>query len=227
MNDMTCDQFDLQVEELALGHLDEPQRGRLLTHAAGCPACQSQLDTLAGLSDQLLVLAPEHEPPAGFEQRVLERLGSSVRADGHPPARRHRWLAAAAAVAALGVGAGGWAVGHQSGTRATSAPANARSGVARSGAITTAAGARVGTVSLVGGAQPYVLVTLDHPQPGSAEVYCELVSPSGGAVRVGSWSYDDVAASVWAIGIQRDLLDAVAMNVVTDDGVVVASAALS
>jgi hypothetical protein len=223
VTDLTCDQFDLHVEELALGHLDEPQRGQLLAHAAACPACQTQLDALAGLSDQLLVLTPEHDPPAGFEQRVLERLRPSVRVDGPPPARRHRWLAAAAAAVVLGVGAGGWAVGHQSGARSASAPAVARS----SGAITTAGGARVGMVRLVGGAQPYVLVTLDHPQPGSTEVYCELVSPSGAAVRVGSWSYEDVAASVWAVGIDPDLLDAVAMNVVTEDGTVVAAATLT
>lgn len=227
MSDLTCERVDELADDLVLGHLDEPQRGRLLAHVERCPACRARVDGLADLVDRMLVLAPEHEPPAGFEARVLARIGAASRGThavaatagaGHrrPP---RRWLVAVVAAAALVVGA---LVGVAAG-RTGRTPSE----VARSGIITRADDVRVGTVALVRASRPYVLVTIDHPQPGGAEVYCDLQTADGRTVRVGSWSYDDVMTNVWAAGISADLLDAVGMQVVTEDGTVVASADLA
>ncbi len=100
---ITCDQFDLAADELALGQVDEPTRSRLLVHAANCPHCHSLLESLGTVADRLLLVAPQVEPPAGFESRVLARLDAGVPS----PVRRStrvRWLAAAV-VAILVAGA--------------------------------------------------------------------------------------------------------------------------
>lgn len=79
---VTCDELREAAPELALGGIDDPERARLFAHAAGCPACQARLDELALLVDQLLVAAPELEPPAGFEGRVLDHLATAAAGGG-------------------------------------------------------------------------------------------------------------------------------------------------
>jgi Putative zinc-finger len=91
--------------ELALGIADGEERAWALEHLAGCPACRTHLERLSSTADELTLLAPAAEPPAGFEGRVTGELA--------PPPRRPRWTqrltipalaaAAAAAVAALAV----------------------------------------------------------------------------------------------------------------------------
>jgi hypothetical protein len=75
---ISCDEFDQGVDELAVGTLGEPERGILLDHAAGCPACEARLNWLAGLADRLLLLVPEVEPPAGFEAGAMARMGGAT-----------------------------------------------------------------------------------------------------------------------------------------------------
>src|SRR4051812_9947629 len=134
MTDVTCESFDDAVAELATGSIAEPERSRLLAHAAHCPTCQAQLDGLAVTVDQLLLLAPAIEPTVGFEARALARMGA------RPPARRNRLapllIAAAAAVIALVLGIGlGRASTKDDGTVATAS-------------VVTTSGTTVGHVSL-------------------------------------------------------------------------------
>jgi hypothetical protein len=88
------------LPEIALGIADGEQRARALAHIAGCPDCRRELEQLASLTDELIALAPQREPPPGFENRVLDRF--PVRQPTRPP-RRHRLrrLAFAAAVPAV------------------------------------------------------------------------------------------------------------------------------
>src|SRR5262249_6157168 len=102
-----CDETRELVPELALGIADGEDRARVLEHAATCADCRHELEELAGLADELLVLAPAAEPPVGFERRVLE----SIAPVAAPARRRRRRLRpvlalAAAAVAAAAVTAG-------------------------------------------------------------------------------------------------------------------------
>jgi hypothetical protein len=73
---VNCQQFEEQAVELALGGVDEPRRAELARHAATCPSCHVRLEELSWLGERLLLLAPEIEPPPGFESRVLERLAA-------------------------------------------------------------------------------------------------------------------------------------------------------
>ncbi len=88
------------LPELALGIADGEQRALVLEHVAGCADCRRELEALSSVADEMIALAPQREPPPGFENRVLERLAvrHPVR---HPARRRLGRLAFAAAVPAV------------------------------------------------------------------------------------------------------------------------------
>jgi hypothetical protein len=88
------------LPELALGIADGEQRALALEHTASCSDCRRELEELSLVADELVALAPEREPPPGFENRVLGRL--TIRhARPRPARRRLRRLAFAAAVLAV------------------------------------------------------------------------------------------------------------------------------
>jgi hypothetical protein len=84
--------------ELALGILTGEERARALEHLARCPRCRKLVDELSDVADGVVALAPSHEPPVGFESRVIERL------EGGATRRRGRRALAAALAAALVAG---------------------------------------------------------------------------------------------------------------------------
>lgn len=75
MDNMSCDEFAEVAAELALGVLTGRERARALAHLDGCESCREQVRELTMAGDELLALLPAAEPPAGFESRVLDRLG--------------------------------------------------------------------------------------------------------------------------------------------------------
>ena len=70
-----CARVDARAEELALDLVDEPERGELLHHVDACPRCRALLDDLSVTADQVLLVAPEAEPPIGFEARAVAAMG--------------------------------------------------------------------------------------------------------------------------------------------------------
>lgn len=210
----TCHEFDEHLDELALGLLDPLRADPLLAHAVACPRCQARLDELAALADRLLLLAPEAEPPAGFETGALARMGADPGAKRRAP--RWRWAAAAVVVlVALGAGV---LLGRAGGGDGQ---------VARRGTIVASSGAEVGTVELRSSPSPHVLVAVADPRPGGDVRTCELELRDGRRVVVGTWSYIEIATGIWAVGVDDALLDAVAMRVLAADGTVLATATLA
>src|SRR4051794_8482464 len=104
---MPCDELQALAPEVALGTIDGERRAEALRHLATCGDCRRHVDELTAVADELLMVAPTQEPPAGFESRVIDALGFQA-----PVARRRRRLfarlappiAAAAAAAAVLVG---------------------------------------------------------------------------------------------------------------------------
>ena len=107
---MTCDELADLAPEIALGTIEGEERADALRHLATCAECRRLVDQLTTVADELLMVAPVQEPPAGFESRVIDALGLQ------PPAPRRRrfrrillWLgppvaaAAATAVALIGI----------------------------------------------------------------------------------------------------------------------------
>jgi len=91
---LSCAEVRELAPELALGILGGAERAEVVLHVNGCARCQAYVAELTEAADAIPQLAPEAEPPPGFEMRVLHRLGASERRT------RRRWIAAAAAVAA-------------------------------------------------------------------------------------------------------------------------------
>jgi Putative zinc-finger len=94
---LTCAQVRELAPELALGILSGAERAEVVLHVNGCARCQAYVAELTDAADAIPQLAPEAEPPIGFESRVLRRLDERERRT------RRRWLAVAAAVAAAAI----------------------------------------------------------------------------------------------------------------------------
>ena len=75
LNDMTCEELADVAAELALGVLTGRERAMAVAHLTECDACREDVRQLMATGEQLLQLLPAAEPPAGFETRVLARLG--------------------------------------------------------------------------------------------------------------------------------------------------------
>jgi hypothetical protein len=90
LNDMTCAELADVAAELALGVLTGRERAVAITHLDKCDACREDVRQLMVTGEQLVELLPPAEPPAGFETRVLERLGlpvpaqEQIRTDRYP-----------------------------------------------------------------------------------------------------------------------------------------------
>jgi hypothetical protein len=84
-NDMSCAQLHEVAAELALGVLTGRERAAALAHLDYCEDCREEVQQLMETSGQLLGLLPPAEPPAGFETRVLARLGLPVPPPEAPP----------------------------------------------------------------------------------------------------------------------------------------------
>jgi hypothetical protein len=94
---LSCAEVRELAPELALGILSGAERAEVVLHVNGCARCQAYVAELTEVADVIPQLAPEAEPPPGFEARVLHRLGERERRT------RRRWIAAAAAVAAAAI----------------------------------------------------------------------------------------------------------------------------
>jgi hypothetical protein len=99
---VTCDEARDLAPELALGIATGDERAEALRHLADCLSCRRMVRELSEVADELLMLAPSDEPPAGFETGVLERIGRN-----RSPGRRARRIAmrVAAPIAAALAGA--------------------------------------------------------------------------------------------------------------------------
>ncbi|MGH3250955.1 MAG: hypothetical protein ACRDOI_32765, partial [Trebonia sp.] len=84
-SDMTCAELADVAAELALGVLTGRERALAVAHLHECDACREDVRQLMATGEQLLELLPPAEPPAGFETRVLKRLGLPAPPAGEAP----------------------------------------------------------------------------------------------------------------------------------------------
>lgn len=99
---ITCEDFRDLEAEFALGVLSGKDRARAEEHVAQCAACMNSLARFSAAADQVPLAIKSAEPPAGFESRIITRLGleGSRRTNG----RRWTRVLAAGVAAALVVG---------------------------------------------------------------------------------------------------------------------------
>jgi len=195
LNQMNCDDFSEAAAELALGVLTGRERAQAIEHASQCDDCREYVRQLTVLDEELLQLLPAAAPPAGFESRVLDRIGPAApvpapviplsqagagrratRASRHAGWGRRKLAAAAVALAAAGIGAAGWGLGA-----ATSAPAPLASA-----SLVSAGHHAVGTIFLYNGSPRWLYMSVDM-ESANETVICQLVGRDGRVVTVGSF----------------------------------------
>jgi hypothetical protein len=183
MNEMGCDDFAEVAAELALGVLTGRERARAIAHLDRCDACREHVRQLTLTGEDLLGLLPGIEPPAGFETRVMSRLGL----DGQRPRRPWtRWMLTAAAgmVIAAACGLGGW--GLRGATSSPSPAASRAQASLYSAPLTTVSHLTTGSVFLYDGKPRWLYMSVKIGS-GNGTVVCQLVGRDGHITTVGSF----------------------------------------
>ena len=85
-SEMNCAMLADVAAELALGVLTGRERADAIEHLDRCEACREDVRKLIATGEEFLGLLPPAEPPAGFETRVLDRLGMMASAAPAAPA---------------------------------------------------------------------------------------------------------------------------------------------
>ena len=168
---VTCAGVRELAPDLALGALPGDERAQLLAHLARCPHCEALVADLSRAADGLLQLAPESDPPAGFESRVLARIRAEDGTGGRPTVARRRrpggrplvaalLVATAAAIAAI-AGVAGYTTHHVD-------PYPAAVGALRLGPLVGPEGERWGEAVVSGGDPAWVFVAMRWDVPDGA-----------------------------------------------------------
>jgi len=222
---MDCARLHDVAPELALGILSGQERAAALAHLENCPACQAEVEKMAAVADGLVSLAPDIEPPVGFEHRVMDAL-APVPATVGGGARRgyRRWIAVAGVVAAA-FGGGGWALGATVSGPPAAAPADAMLVASlTSPAPPGGAGAAVGRVWAYWGKSAWMFMSIDDPAAVGV-VSCQLVRTDGTVVPVGSFAVEG-GYGWWGVPLTVPRSAVREAQVVDSSGRVLASAPL-
>jgi hypothetical protein len=188
VDDPNCETLRDQLVEVSLGIASGEDRARVLGHVANCPKCQRLLAQLTDTSDDLLQLAPAHEPPPGFELRVLDDIGAARRP-------RRRWvgrlaLGLAAVLAAAGLSAGAVLMvtrdERRLGEQLSAVLDRAEGKYIAVAELRDARRRKLGVVFHYGGSPSWVFTTLDRPLP-VGRYRATLIKRGGGASRLGTF----------------------------------------
>jgi hypothetical protein len=216
-----CEQYADDLAELALGSLAGRDRARALAHVESCPRCAEELEQLTRVADTLVQIAPDVEPPMGFEVRLFERMGVTLAEPAHHRWRVPRWVpaVAAAAAAALAVGLG---LSLTSSTAPTvTAQARSHGGVVSAPLVEH--GETVGRVAF-GGTRPWMSMMLaDSSARGTVD--CVVVTKDGMTHHVGTF-VAKAGYGAWIAPLQVAPADVRTAEVVSPSGTVIATATL-
>ena len=213
---MNCEQTRAIAAELALGIADGEQRAEALRHLAECPDCRRAVEELTTVADELLMLAPEREPPAGFESSVLARLQPEPEPEPAPRRARmwRRGLVPVGAAAAAGLAAVAIALGATSDDRQLAQHYRATLAAAHGSSFDAArlfapGRARAGVVYGYDGATSWVFVALYRPYRAS-DYTVELLTNDGRRIPLESLHLDPKTGSGGqAVPIDLDSVSAV------------------
>ncbi len=224
MSELSCERMRELAPELALDILSGEERAAVQAHLNECPECREYVGSLTQVGDRLLTLVPGVEPPVGFEDRVLARMGLTP-----PKAReshKQRWLvvAAAAAVAALVFGVGGWVVGSVSTSQSTitASPGAQDDHVIRFASFWTSDKQKIGQVFTYQGEPSWLYMTVTA-KPDVGWVACQLIHRDGKVVQVGAFTLAAGKGS-WSADLTVDPSQVTGARLVSSDGSVLASA---
>ncbi len=223
MTERECAQYRDDLAELALGVLTGRERARTLSHVDFCPRCAEELEQLSRVADTVVQVAPELEPPVGFEVGLFERMGmADVRSHPHRGFRAVYFVPVgiAAAVIALALGLGLTLTSSPTSTRTATGQHN----IAVASADLMENGVSVGHVDVFGGAKPWMSMTLaDSPARGA--VMCAMITQDGRTHWVGSFVARK-GYGAWAAPVHVQPSTIRTAEVVSPSGTVIATATL-
>jgi hypothetical protein len=225
MSDLSCARMRELAPELALDVLTGYERATAQAHLGVCPQCREYVSSLTQIGDRMLTLVPGVEPPVGFEDRVLTRMGLTS-----PPVHtpRRRWwpmaLVAAAAAAVL-FGLGGWVVGGMATTHGTpvAAPAPGNHQVLRFAQLRNSSQRQVGQVFTYEGSPAWVWMSVTATDPKVGTVWCELQKQDGTFLPIGQFQLTGGEGS-WGVQLKIDPSTVVGARLTSDQGTVLATA---
>jgi anti-sigma factor RsiW len=216
-----CDAYEDELAELALGVLTGRARAQALSHVESCPRCAEDLEQLSRVADAVAQVAPDVEPPVGFEVRLFERMGIADVRRRRRRIRPSHWVpaAVAAAAAALALGLG---------LTITSSPVPSATAPLHHGKVVSADlvenGAAVGRVATGGGTQPWLSMMLaDSTARGT--VNCIVVTADGVTHHVGTFVAKR-GYGAWIAPLPVNPADIRTAEVVSPSGTVIATASL-
>jgi hypothetical protein len=249
MNEMSCVMLADAAAELALGVLTGRERADAIEHLDRCEACREDVRKLMATGDELLGLLPAAEPPAGFETRVLNRLG--LLAPGLPAPSAPGRAVTIPLVAERGLSGTRRPSHRRPSGRRSWAPPRARQLLASAAVVIAFAGAGIGGWSirtappselasaslasashgLAGHAWVYrdsphwIYMVVDLEGGGYRTVSCELIGADGQLIPMGMFRLNADGYGWWSSplpatgGLPRG-----ARVIAADDGTVLASA---
>ncbi len=214
-----CEAMQEDLTELALGTLSGRSRSEVLDHVESCSRCQSELEWLSIVADTVLQLAPEAEPPVGFESRLAERLrgSSDVRRLKHR--RRASVLTAAALLAAV--------LGFGLGTLVTARSTDNVSQTKTANLISTSLNSQghvLGEVFVSAGNPAWMFMTIDSGTP-SGVVWCEVTLTGGRVETIGQFNLSGGYAA-WGAPLKSPAGQVRTARLIAANGTVLASAIL-
>ena len=201
-----CQEIRELLPELAAGVADGGARAVALAHLARCLDCRRELNEITVVLDELVLLAPEHEPSPGFENSVLNAMT--------PAGTRRRPLRAtalAAAAAVIVAALAGGSVWRQTSDdrhlarqyRDTLAVADGR--YLRAADISTAVEPSVGHAFAYQGSPSWVFISLESA-PSSGTYQVQLITTDHLTIDIGLCRVRNGKGS-WGTAIQVPIRD--------------------
>jgi len=215
-----CEVIQDELAELALGTLSGRSRSEGLEHVGSCPRCAAELERLSIVADKLLQLAPEVEPPLGFELRLAEKLQVAATARQPRRLRRTSALAVAAAVVALfGFGLGSVVAAGGGDSHNESATAGLTA------ANLTSHGSVLGKVIISAGSPPWMFMTISGGTL-SGTVKCEVTLAGGKVETLGAFKITG-GYGAWDAPLRSPGGAVRSARLIASNGAILASARLS
>jgi hypothetical protein len=215
-----CEVIQNDLAELALGTLSGRSRSEALDHVGSCPKCAAELERLSIVTDTLLQLAPEMEPPLGFELRLAEKLRTSA-ATVHQPKRLRRasvLSVAAAVMVVLGFGLGALVAPGSSNNQN-------RTAVNLTSANLTSHGHVLGEVIISAGSPAWVFMTINGGTQ-SGTMTCDVTLAGGKVETIGMFKLSG-GYGAWTAPLRSPAADVRSARLIAPNGTILASARLS
>jgi hypothetical protein len=253
---MGCGEFADVAAELALGVLTGRERAQAVAHLDHCDSCREYVRQLSLTGEEMLGLLPGREPPAGFESRVMGRLGLTAldkpaaespqglgivpglgspqspgqqRSGGKSLSRPARWSRRMLTMAAVALAVVAVGVGGWALRGATGPATNGGTAASEQlyeATLLSATHQADGKVYLYDGNPRWLYMGIDTHASRNDTVVCQLETRSGHLITIGSFQLDG-GSGAWGSPDPIAASDVTGARITTMSGKVLATASFT